>query len=83
MRLPTEFLKFHKAKLWALIFGLALFAFIISIARVALPETIVARSNVWVIVVVRLVLPSSLPRSSLYIPISVLFLSIYKFRLLY
>lgn len=56
MRLPTEFLQFHKHKLWATIFGVALLAFIISIARVALPATIVARSNVWVIVVVGILL---------------------------
>jgi hypothetical protein len=62
MRLPTEFLQFHKLKLWTAIFGVALFAFIISIARVALPATIVARSNVWVIVVVGLLLLLSLLR---------------------
>lgn len=61
MRLPTEFLKFHKLKLWATIFSLALLAFIVSIARVALPATIVARSNVWVIVVVGLVYFPILP----------------------
>ena len=61
MRLPTEFFQFHKLKLWAAIFSLALLAFVVSIARVALPATIVARSNVWVIVVVGLLYVLSFP----------------------
>lgn len=42
----------HKFMLLLIIFCFALLTFILGIARISLPGTVIARSNVWVIVVV-------------------------------
>lgn len=52
MKFSIDMLLRHKFTLLSTIFSFALLAFILGIARISLRGTVIARSNVWVIVVV-------------------------------